>query len=93
MKLSVVLATRNEEENIAECLESIHQLADEIVIVDERSTDNTCKIAKQYGAKIYQAKHEPIFHITKQKAINKATGDWVLYRKETKRKKEMEIIC
>lgn len=77
-KLSVVLATRNEERNIGRCLESVKGLADEIVIMDERSSDRTVEIAKGYGAKIYDTEHEPIFHITKQKAIDKATGDWVL---------------
>ena len=52
VKPSVVLATRNEEENIGPCLESVKDIADEIVIVDEESTDNTVKIAKKYGAKV-----------------------------------------
>jgi len=77
-KLSVVLATRNEEENIGACLKSIKDIADEIVIVDELSTDKTCEIARKYGAKVYKVKHEPIFHKTKQKALDKATGDWIL---------------
>ncbi len=76
--LSVVLATRNEEANIGLCLESVKDIADEIVVVDEHSTDNTRKIAKKYGAKVYKARHEPIFHKNKQKALEKATGDWIL---------------
>lgn len=78
MKLSVVLATLNEEENIAACIESVKSIADEIVVVDESSTDNTQDIAKSLGARVFKVKHEPIFHKTKQKAINKATGDWIL---------------
>ena len=77
-KLSVVLATRNEEENIGACLKSVKDIADEIVVVDESSTDKTREMAKKYGAKVYKVKHEPIFHKTKQKAIDKATGDWIL---------------
>jgi len=77
-KLSVVLATRNEEVNIADCLESVKSISDEIVVVDESSTDKTVEIAKKFGAKVYKVKHEPIFHVTKQKAINFATGDWIL---------------
>jgi len=76
--LSVVLATFNEEKNITDCLKSIRSLADEIIVVDESSTDKTRELAKKLGAKIYKVKHEPIFHITKNKAIKKATGDWVL---------------
>jgi len=78
MKISIVLATRNEEENIAACLESVKKIADEIVVVDEESIDATRKIAKKYGAKVYKVKHEAIFHKTKQKALDKASGDWIL---------------
>jgi glycosyltransferase involved in cell wall biosynthesis len=77
-KLSVVLATYNEEKNIGACLDSIKNIADEIIIVDESSTDRTREIARSYKAKVYKTKHEPIFHITKQKAIDLATGDWIL---------------
>lgn len=77
-KLSVVLATRNEEANIGPCLESVHGLADEIVVVDEYSTDRTREIAKKYGAKVFLEPHHDIFHITKQKALDKSTGDWIL---------------
>ncbi len=78
MKLSVVLAVRNEEENIARCLNSVKDIADEIIVVDEYSTDKTKEIAEGLGAKVYQEPHHDIFHITKQKALNLATGDWVL---------------
>ena len=76
--LSVVLATRNEEENIARCLQSVKDVADEIVVVDEYSTDKTREIAAGCGAKVFLEPHRPIFHITKQKAIEKATRDWIL---------------
>ncbi len=78
MKLSVVLATRNEEENIARCLKSVKDIADEIIVFDEYSTDNTKKIAESFGAKVYLEPHHDIFHITKQKAIDTAKGEWIL---------------
>lgn len=78
IKLSVVLATRNEEKNIARCLNSVKQIADEIVVFDENSTDKTREIAKRYGARVYKVLHEPIFHKTKQKALDLARGDWIL---------------
>ncbi len=77
-RLSVVLATRNEEKNIAGCLNSIKEIADEIVVVDENSEDRTREIARELGAKVYKVAHEPIFHKTKQKALDKASGDWIL---------------
>ncbi len=78
MKLSVVLATYNEEKNIARCLESVKELADEIIVVDGTSKDKTVEIAKKFGAKVTVTDNPPNFHINKQKAIDKATGDWIL---------------
>lgn len=78
MKLSVVLATFNEEKNICGCLKSVKDIADEIVVFDEFSTDKTREIAENLGAKVFKVKHEPLFHITKQKAIDAAIGDWIL---------------
>lgn len=78
MKLSVVLAARNEEENIGRCLDSVKGIADEIIVVDEYSTDKTVEIAKKYGAKVFLEPHHNIFHVTKQKALEKATGEWIL---------------
>lgn len=78
MKISVVLATYNEEENIGSCLESVKGLADEIVVIDGSSTDKTVEIAKKYGAKVIIRENPPIFHINKQKAIEAAKGDWIL---------------
>lgn len=77
-KLSVVLAAINEEENLGNCLESVKDIADEIVVVDEYSTDKTVEIAKRYGARVYEEPHHPIFHITKQKALDAAIYEWVL---------------
>src|SRR3989344_5515605 len=76
--LSVVLATLNEEHNIGACLNSVKHIADEIVVVDEGSSDRTREIAKSFGATVYEVRHEPIFNVTKQKAIDKAKGDWIL---------------
>ena len=78
IKLSVVLATKNEEENIARCLDSVKRIADEIIIFDEFSTDKTVEIAEKFGAKVYKFSHKNNFHETKQKAIEKARGVWIL---------------
>lgn len=78
-KLSVCIATYNEEKNIGACLESVRQLADEMVIVDGSSIDRTVEIAKSFGARVYVRENPPIFHINKQKAFDLAKGDWILY--------------
>lgn len=76
--LSVVLAVRNEEVNIGRCLASVKSIAGEIIVVDENSTDRTREVAEKYGAKVFLEPHHDIFHITKQKALEKASGDWIL---------------
>jgi glycosyltransferase involved in cell wall biosynthesis len=76
--LSVVLATFNEEANIKACIDSVRGLAKEVIVYDESSTDKTRDIARSLGAIVYKVKHEPVFHVTKNKAINKAKSDWIL---------------
>lgn len=78
MKLSVALATYNEEENIGRCLEAVRQLADEIIVVDGSSTDKTVEVAKKFGAKVIVTDNPPIFHTNKQKAIDACQGEWIL---------------
>lgn len=78
-KISAALATFNEEKNIKDCLDSIRQLVDEIVVVDGNSTDKTAEIAKSYGAKVIQVPNDPMFHRMKQKAFDATSGDWILY--------------
>jgi glycosyltransferase involved in cell wall biosynthesis len=77
-ELSIVIATYNEEANIGKCLETIKNLADEIVIVDGESQDQTRQIAKSFGARIIKTTNKPIFHINKQLGVEEARGRWVL---------------
>ncbi len=80
MKLSLCIATFNEEEFIHYPLDSAYELADEVVIVDGGSKDKTIKIAKSYGpkVKIISTENPAMFHINKQKAIEAAKGEWIL---------------
>lgn len=78
LRLSVALAVHNEEDTLAACLDSIKDLADEIVVVDGASTDNTVKIAQHYGAKIISEPNRTNFHINKQLAIDACQGTWIL---------------
>lgn len=78
IKLSLALAVHNEADTLAACLESIKDLADEIVIVDGASTDDTIKIAQQYGAKVIKEINRTNFHINKQLAIDACQGTWIL---------------
>jgi glycosyltransferase involved in cell wall biosynthesis len=78
VKLSVVLATFNEEKMLGGCLDSVKEIADEIVIVDGTSTDHTVEIAKRFEARVEITENHPIFHINKQKAIEMAKYEWIL---------------
>ncbi len=78
VQISVVLATFNEADKLADCLQSVKKLADEIIVVDGSSTDGTREIAKSFGAKVIKVKNLSMFHTNKQKAVDEATKDWIL---------------
>lgn len=76
--ISVTLATYNEEGNIKECLDSVKDWVDEMIVVDGHSQDKTVEIAKKMGAKVLLRENNPIFHIQKQIGNNEAKSDWIL---------------
>ena len=76
MSLSVAIITLNEEANIRRTLESV-KWADEIVIVDSGSTDKTCEIAREFGAKVFIEPWKG-FAAQKNSTIDKCTSDWIL---------------
>lgn len=78
MKLSVAIATYNEEKKLGACLSSVSLWVDEIILVDGGSLDNTLSIAKEYNARIIKTDNPPIFHINKQKALDACRGEWIL---------------
>jgi glycosyltransferase involved in cell wall biosynthesis len=75
--LSVVIITLNEADNIRECLESV-RWADEIIVLDSGSTDDTLKICREYTDKIHVNADWQGFGTQKNRALSHATGDWVL---------------
>ncbi len=78
-KLSVVVTAFNEERKIEECLQSVKDLADEIIVVDNCSTDNTAVIAKKYTAQVFSQRNDPLnIDLQKNFGFSKATGDWIL---------------
>ncbi len=77
VKISACIISFNEEKKIEDCLKSLENIADEIIIVDSLSTDNTVKIAEKYTDKIFQQKF--LGHIEqKNLAVEKAGNDWIL---------------
>jgi glycosyltransferase involved in cell wall biosynthesis len=75
-KISVAIIARNEEKQIRECLESV-KWADEIIVLDDESSDNTVKIAKEYTDKVFKRKLD-IEGRHRNFAYSKATHEWVL---------------
>src|SRR5689334_5974905 len=82
MTLSAALAIHNEEKNIVSCLKSFYDFVDEIVIVDGESTDKTVELIKKFDTekkiKIVEFPNPVMFHINKQRAIDRCTKDWIL---------------
>ena len=77
IKLSVAVITFNEEKNIARCLDSVKNIADEILVVDSYSTDRTEEICKEY--KTVFIKNEFEGHVQQKNfALEKCTGDYIL---------------
>jgi glycosyltransferase involved in cell wall biosynthesis len=77
MTLSVIVITRNEADVIARCLESV-AWADEIIVLDTASTDGTPDIARKLKATVATSSDWPGFGPQKNRALDLATGDWVL---------------
>jgi glycosyltransferase involved in cell wall biosynthesis len=75
-RLSAIIITRNEEANLARCLESV-RFADQVVVVDSHSTDQTVNIALSFNAEVFTIDWNGFGH-AKQFALDKATGDWVM---------------
>lgn len=78
LKLSVVITAHNNQDLITECIQSV-DFADEVIVVDNESTDDTAKIAKKLGANVIPNKNNPKFlNESKNFGFSKAKHDWVL---------------
>lgn len=76
-KLSVALATYNEENNIIDCLESAKKIAQEIIVVDGMSNDKTADLASSFGAKVIKVPNQKMFHTNKNIAIKSCKNEWI----------------
>ena len=77
-KISACMIVKDEELLLPQCLGSIKDFVDEIVIVDTGSTDQTVEIAKNYGARIYHHPWENDFSKHRNQSISYASGEWIL---------------
>lgn len=76
-RLSLIVITKNEEASIERCLRSV-PFADEMVVVDNGSTDKTIEIARSLGARVIETADWPGFGPQKNRALEAASGEWVL---------------
>lgn len=76
--LSVVITVFNEAQNLPRVLASVRDLADEVVVVDTESTDNSAEIAKKLGCRVFSHPYIGIVEPVRNFSITKARGDWVL---------------
>lgn len=76
--ISIIVITKNEEDRIKACLESA-KWADELIVFDNDSTDKTLEIVRKYTDKIFHYPGIVDYQDLRNKAIEKTSGDWVLY--------------
>ncbi len=72
------MIVKDEAANLPRCLESCRAIADELIVVDTGSTDDTMAIAQQYGAQVHQIEWAHDFAAARNQSLTHATQDWVL---------------
>ncbi|MCH7878150.1 MAG: tetratricopeptide repeat protein [candidate division Zixibacteria bacterium] len=75
--VSVCMIVKDEEACLGRCLESVRDVADEIILVDTGSSDNTVKIAESYGCKVFHQAWEGDFSKHRNYSIEQAACDWI----------------
>jgi len=78
MDITAIVLTKNEEANLAQCLEGL-TFCDEIIVVDDFSTDRSLQIAKNFRVKVYQRKLDDDFAAQRNFALRHARSNWVLF--------------
>ena len=76
--ISAVILTKDEEKNLQECLESV-KWCDEVILIDDNSTDRTLEIAKKFGAKVFTHSLNNDFAAQRNFGLEKVMGEWVLF--------------
>ena len=77
--ISLTMIVKNEAQHLADCLQSVKNVVDEIIIVDTGSTDSTIEIADSFNAKIFHFDWINDFSAARNFALSKSNCDWILY--------------
>jgi glycosyltransferase involved in cell wall biosynthesis/predicted Zn-dependent protease len=78
-RVSLTMIVRDEEDNLPDCLRSIADLVDEMIVLDTGSTDRTKEIAADAGAKVFDFPWYDSFSAARNEALRHATGDWIFW--------------
>jgi len=89
--ITLCMIVKDEEDYLQGCLDSVKNVVGEIVIVDTGSTDSTVSIAEKFGAKIYHFDWIDDFSAARNYALQKSTGDWILYLDADERLSKVSI--
>ena len=76
--LSLCMIVKNEEKYLVQCLKSVRDVVDEIIIVDTGSTDKTADIARVFGARLFEFPWTGDFSAARNHSLAQATGSWIL---------------
>src|SRR5262249_7777439 len=76
---SLTMIVKNEEKNLPDCLASVRDLFNELIVLDTGSTDRTREIAAQMGAKVFEFPWQDSFSAARNEAIRHATGEWIFW--------------
>jgi len=79
IKISACYIVKNEARELKISIESLKKFVDEIVVVDTGSTDDTVKVAKKFGAKIFYCEWNDDFSAPRNLALKKCSGDWIIF--------------
>ena len=78
-RLSVLVIARNEEQVLGATIQSVRAIADEILVLDTGSIDQTALVAEAAGAVVSRAEWEDDFSAARNRLMDQATGDWILW--------------
>ncbi|NMB53597.1 MAG: glycosyltransferase [Leptolinea sp.] len=76
--VSACLIVKDEAQNLPRCLASLQGVVDEIIVVDTGSTDDSCRIAESFGARVHLFAWRNDFSAARNAALEQASGDWIL---------------